>query len=393
MEETFTITPRSPRSRKCGTTAWEPFIAPSRLSSTRRDWDSSGISSNGPHMLVPALLTHTSMPPKALIAASVRSRTRSGSVTSVGTASARPPSSLQSCAASSSSSRRRAARTTLAPRLAKARAGARPMPLEAPVITTVASRRLSMVTLLPSPTLGRRTAGYVRRYYPSEPDFKNLVLGIVTSISPLLAQGGSVTEPLLNLLTSSSLRSPRTPCASRYSRPSWACCPDASDRSLRLAEAKAGHLGYQPKGRKVRHEAGFNARPLSAQDGAWHKPGRDSLRARGPQPQRGTHQRQERARACPERGLDALPDHRHPRDGRNGRHVEARGLEGGRERHRPRPGRHKERPPRRGPHHERRLGSRGQEDRSAGPRGRDARRVGGRARARDARGGGPLAAP
>jgi hypothetical protein len=82
------------------------------------------------------------------------------------------------------------------------------MPLEAPVITTVASRRLSMVTLLPSPTLGRRTAGYVRRYYPSEPDFKNLVLGIVTSMSPLLAQGGWVTEPLLNLLTSSSLSSP-----------------------------------------------------------------------------------------------------------------------------------------------------------------------------------------
>jgi hypothetical protein len=82
------------------------------------------------------------------------------------------------------------------------------MPLEAPVITTVASRRLSIVTLLPSPTLGRRTAAYVRPYYPSEPDFKNLVLGIVTSISPLLAQGGPVTEPLLNLLTSSSLRSP-----------------------------------------------------------------------------------------------------------------------------------------------------------------------------------------
>jgi hypothetical protein len=65
-----------------------------------------------------------------------------------------------------------------------------------------------MVTLLLSPTLGRRTAGYVRRYYPSGPDFKSLVLGIVTSISPLLDQGGSVTEPLLKLLTSSSLRSP-----------------------------------------------------------------------------------------------------------------------------------------------------------------------------------------
>src|SRR5215204_5587023 len=390
------MTPRPPRSRKCGRTACEPFIAPSRLSSTRRDWDSSGTSSKRPHMLVPALLTHTSIPPKAEIAASVRSRTRSGSVTSVGTASARPPSSSQSRAACSSSSRRRAARTTLAPRLAKALAVASPMPLEAPVITTVASRRLSMVTLLPSPTLGRRTAGYVRRYYPSEPDFKNLVLGIVTSISPLLAQGGPVTEPLLNLLTSSSLSSPRLMRITVFA-PSWACWLDASDPGLRLAEAKAGHLGYQPKGRKVRHEAGFDARPLAAQDGAWHQPGRDALRPRGPQPQRGTHRRQERARARAERGLDALPDARHPGDGRDGRHVEARGPEGGRGRHRPCPGRHKERPPRWGSSDERRVGDRGQEDRSASPRasprGRDSRRVGGRARARDAREGGSLAAP
>src|SRR5829696_6797016 len=39
-------------------------------------------------MLVPALLTHTSIPPKADTAASANSRTWSGSVTSVGTASA-----------------------------------------------------------------------------------------------------------------------------------------------------------------------------------------------------------------------------------------------------------------------------------------------------------------
>jgi hypothetical protein len=37
------------------------------------------------------------------------------------------------------------------------------MPLEAPVITTVASRRLSMITRLLSPTLGRCTAIYVWR--------------------------------------------------------------------------------------------------------------------------------------------------------------------------------------------------------------------------------------
>jgi hypothetical protein len=58
------------------------------------------------------------------------------------------------------------------------------MPLEAPVITTVASRRLSMITLLLSPTLGRRTARYVWRYYPQEGNSKNLVLGIAAGTSP-----------------------------------------------------------------------------------------------------------------------------------------------------------------------------------------------------------------
>src|SRR5215217_5274552 len=127
----------------------------------RRNWDSSGISSKDPHMLVPALLTHTSIPPKAEAAAPASWRTWAGSVTSVGTGSARrPPSASQSCVASSSSSRRRAARTTLAPRRAKAWAVASPMPLEAPVITTVASRRLLMtihppfhsVNALPTPS-------------------------------------------------------------------------------------------------------------------------------------------------------------------------------------------------------------------------------------------------
>jgi len=52
-----------------------------------------------------------------------------------------------------------------------------------------------MVTPLPSPTLGRRTAGYVRRYYPSEPDFKNLVLGVVTGISLRYHKIGSAKRP------------------------------------------------------------------------------------------------------------------------------------------------------------------------------------------------------
>jgi hypothetical protein len=61
----------------------------------------------------------------------------------------------------------------LALRRAEACAVANPIPLEAPVITTVASSRLSMIPWLLSPTLGRRMARYVWRYYPLERGFKS----------------------------------------------------------------------------------------------------------------------------------------------------------------------------------------------------------------------------
>ena len=51
------------------------------------------------------------------------------------------------------------------------------MPLEAPVTTTVAWRRLSMTTPLPSPTLGGSTASYVQQYYPLEHGFKSSYCG------------------------------------------------------------------------------------------------------------------------------------------------------------------------------------------------------------------------
>src|SRR3954453_7194236 len=87
------------------------------------------------------------MPPKASTAARARSRTAAASVTSVGTASAPPPNAAQSRPASPRSARRRAASTTSAPRRAKARAAASPMPLDAPVTTTVAPRRPVAVPL------------------------------------------------------------------------------------------------------------------------------------------------------------------------------------------------------------------------------------------------------
>src|SRR4051812_35208087 len=160
-ETVLMMTPRPPRAKKYGSTAWAPLIAPTRFTSTRRAWASSGIASNRPHRLMPALLTQTSMPPKASAAVRARSRTAAGSVTSVGTASARPPNAAQARAASSRSARRRAASTTSAPRppsprRARRRAGTprapprggrggggpTPMPLAARVTTRVAPRRL-----------------------------------------------------------------------------------------------------------------------------------------------------------------------------------------------------------------------------------------------------------
>ena len=81
-----------------------------------------------------------------------------------GTASERPPSVSQSLVVSSSSSRRRAARTTLAPRLAKAWAVASPIPLEAPVITTVVSRKLCTISYTPFLDSGRYAVNSARRY-------------------------------------------------------------------------------------------------------------------------------------------------------------------------------------------------------------------------------------
>ena len=84
-----------------------------------------------------------------------------------------------------------------------------------------------------------------------------------------------------------------------------------------------GHLGYLPKGRKVRDEAGLDTSPVAAQDGTSHQPGRDALRARCPEPEHGTRQRQKRPRAGAERGLDALPGGRHPEEAARSQRLSA----------------------------------------------------------------------
>ena len=81
----------------------------------------------------PALLTSTSTVPKAPIVASTSAWTWAGSVTSVGTATARPPADWISFAARSRASGLRAARATDAPAAANAVAMARPMPRLPPV--------------------------------------------------------------------------------------------------------------------------------------------------------------------------------------------------------------------------------------------------------------------
>src|SRR4051812_34206701 len=75
------------------------------------------------------------MVPKAISAASPRRSTAASSETSVVTAMAVPPLAAISLVTASRSAVLRAASTTRAPRLAAIRAVARPMPLDAPVMT------------------------------------------------------------------------------------------------------------------------------------------------------------------------------------------------------------------------------------------------------------------
>src|SRR3982751_711866 len=79
------------------------------------------------------------MPPYLLAAAAASSRSCSSCATSVGTASASPPAVVISLTRLSRSSPLRAATTTRAPSRPKARAVARPIPLDAPTTTTVCS--------------------------------------------------------------------------------------------------------------------------------------------------------------------------------------------------------------------------------------------------------------
>jgi hypothetical protein len=106
------------------------------FTSTTRRFASGGTSSSRPTAASTALLTQTSILPKCSTARRASSSTLPHSATSVGTARALPPRASHSVATPSGASSERAARTTEAPRWAKCLAAARPMPRDAPVITT-----------------------------------------------------------------------------------------------------------------------------------------------------------------------------------------------------------------------------------------------------------------
>src|SRR6266542_1722975 len=96
-------------------------------------------SANGPPPGIPALFTRTSHRPYSLWTRSAIDSIWERSLTSHGTARARPPRPSIHPTSSRSRSSLRAEATTVEPARAKATAVARPIPADAPVTTTTAS--------------------------------------------------------------------------------------------------------------------------------------------------------------------------------------------------------------------------------------------------------------
>src|SRR5690606_15726567 len=111
----------------------------------------------GPYTDTPALFTQVSNPPKCSRATSAMRRTSRSMATSATTQAAAPPRAVIASATSERPSPLRAASTTRAPRAAASRAVAMPIPLEAPVITTVWSSKGFRRSLMGAPRsfLGR----------------------------------------------------------------------------------------------------------------------------------------------------------------------------------------------------------------------------------------------
>ncbi|CAE6911434.1 protein of unknown function [Ectopseudomonas oleovorans] len=118
----------------------------------------------------PALLTSTSTWPNASMPASINWRAACGRAISPATPT--KPAGLPSCAlACSSRSALRALPTTLNPWARKALARPKPMPLEAPVITTVLLLLMSFLPLRRRP--GRRWENYIFAMKADKYDLNN----------------------------------------------------------------------------------------------------------------------------------------------------------------------------------------------------------------------------
>lgn len=162
-EEMCTIVPRMSPSIIPRATAWAMKKAARTFNAITRSKSATVTSGKGAGRLVPALFTRMWNGPAAAILA----RAPSSSATSIGSASADPPSARIATAAASTSSRVRAAITTCAPAAASATAAPRPMPRPAPVTNArrPSSRMVEGVlgnSIALTPQSGRR-AGRARR--------------------------------------------------------------------------------------------------------------------------------------------------------------------------------------------------------------------------------------
>jgi hypothetical protein len=146
-------TPRGPLAadaRRYGIASWVTCRSPFRFRSSMRRQSSSGLVSNGPSSMTPALLTRTSSRPNSSATRPTAARPCLASVMSAGRASTRRPSAASSAARSASRSSRRATAATSAPRRASRRTVAWPIPLLAPVTRATSAASWSVTGVPPT---------------------------------------------------------------------------------------------------------------------------------------------------------------------------------------------------------------------------------------------------
>ena len=108
-----------------------------RLMSSISSHAASGVFSTVPFAMMPAAFTSVVSPPKAWTACATIAAGASAAVTSASNTAHRPPAPSTSCATSASADALRPTASTAAPSRPKRAAVARPMPLEAPVMTAI----------------------------------------------------------------------------------------------------------------------------------------------------------------------------------------------------------------------------------------------------------------